>query len=439
MTFFLHVRRNISRNPGRTAGVVLVVALTLGIFLVLSQLGAAIAAGADQAVTSVPNLVSVAPYMTASGQNAANVTSQTVSDARSTPNVLSVQRIFDFPLGVASCSSSASGTGGCIATSAPPGAAYCLGGSVVTAEDTNATMRVYEGVTGAVADVSNVTQGRALTAGDENSHNAVVGREYADEYNLNVGGVVDIAGYNFTIVGIFGGSGCTGVGIIVPYSAGTSAFAASATGASHPGAAEYPDLLYVTVDDYQDVAGVVSHLQGTLGSNFVVQDVAGAERSQFLSGLNTVVLSSELGEYAALAIGAAVMVVLMVLVMSRRTKEIGLLKALGYGNGRILGQVLSESLIIALIGFPLAILLTYIVGPALSSILLSEANSVSISGVTAISGVVTNPYASSVHFAVTPDTVILGAVVTVGFGVAGALYPTVRSVRLRPAEALRRE
>ncbi|MDA4136128.1 MAG: ABC transporter permease [Thaumarchaeota archaeon] len=437
MTFFLHVRRNISRNPGRTAGVVLVVALTLGIFLVLSQLGAAIAAGSDQAVASVPNLVSVAPYTTASGQSAANVTPQTVADVQSTPNVTSVQRVYFFPLGVIGCGPS---TAVCT-TSGPPGGAYCLGGSVVTAEDTKSTIRFYDGVTGATADVSNVTQGRMLNAGDENSTNALVGQEYADLYDLAVGGAVGIGGTNFTIVGIFAGTGCTGVGIIVPYSAGTSAFGASMV-ASHPNAAEYPDLLYVTIDNYQDVAGVVSHLQSALGSNFVVQDVAGTERSQFLSGLNTVVLSSELGEYAALAIGAAVMVVLMTLVMSRRTKEVGLLKALGYGNGRILGQVLSESLIIALIGFPLAILLTYIAGPALSSILLSEASSVSLSNVTEVGGgaaTITNPYASSVHFALTPETVILGAVVTIGFGVVGALYPTIRSVRLRPAEALRRE
>ena len=420
MTFFLHVRRNIGRNPGRTAGVVLVVGLTLGIFLVLSQLGAAIAAGANQAVATVPNLVSIEGYQSAPDQPVqANITSQTVAAAQSTPNVVSVQRILNFPLSQASCLNGPCTRGGSGTSGA---SASCPFGATVTAVDTSSTLRVLGGLAGA-ADV-NVTQGRALNAGDENSTNALVGEGYADENNLGVGGYVDIGGQNFQIVGIFSGSGCNADGIIVPYPAIASFFGVKA-----------PNILYVTVDKYQDVAGVVSHLQSVLGSKYTVQDVSTVEHSQFLGGLSTVIFSSELGEYASLATGAAVMVVLMVFVMSRRVKEVGLLKALGYGNGRILGQLMSESLIIASIGFPLAILLTYLVGPALTAVLLSQTGGVAL--VTVV--VQGNPLASSIHFALTPGTVALGAAVTIGFGVVGALYPAIRAVRLRPAEALRHE
>lgn len=399
---------------------VLVVGLTLGIFLVLSQLGAAIAAGADQAVASVPNLVSVEGYQAGADQPVqANITSQTVTVAQSTPHVVSVQRILNFPLSQASCLNGPCTKGG----SGPSGAsASCPFGAGVTAEDTSSTMRVLGGLAGA-ADV-NVTQGRTLNAGDENGTTALVGQEYANANNLAVGGEVDIGGHNFNIVGIYSGSGCNGDGIIVPYPAIASFFGV-----------KNPNILYVTVDKYQDIAGVVSHLQNALGSKYTVQDVASVEQSQFLGGLSTVIFSSELGEYASLATGAAMMVVLMMFVMSRRVKEIGLLKALGYGNGRILGQLLSESLIIASIGFPLAIFLTYLVGPALTALLLSQTGGVAV-GTGVVRG---NPLASSIHFTLTPETVILGAAVTIGFGVVGALYPAIRAVRLRPAEALRHE
>jgi ABC-type antimicrobial peptide transport system permease subunit len=44
-----------------------------------------------------------------------------------------------------------------------------------------------------------------------------------------------------------------------------------------------------------------------------------------------------------------------------------------------------------------------------------------------------------VSFSITPELLVLGVGVTVVFGVVGALYPILRAVRLRPAEALRHE
>jgi len=59
MTFLLHLRRNITRNQGRTFGLILVVGLTLGIFLILGQVSTSISAYSSEVVASVPNLVTV--------------------------------------------------------------------------------------------------------------------------------------------------------------------------------------------------------------------------------------------------------------------------------------------------------------------------------------------------------------------------------------------
>ena len=320
MTFFLHVRRNIGRNPGRTFGIILVVGLTLGIFLVLAQVGASISASADQAVASVPNLVTVAGAQAGANQPVqANITSGTVATAKFTANVIAVQRLYNFPLDQASC-----GSGPC--TKGSLGSSYsssCPFGPIVDGEDTSSSMKILNGIAGASS--VNVTSGRALDPADENGTNALIGQQFANDNHLSVGDEVNITGHMFKIVGIFSGSGCTADVIIVPYPTLASIFNV-----------QYPNILYVTVNQYQNVAGVVSNLQRQLGNNFSIQDVASVNHQQFQHALSSVIFSSEIGEYAALITGASVMIVVMILVTSRRTKEIGILKALGYSSSRIL-------------------------------------------------------------------------------------------------------
>ena len=109
------------------------------------------------------------------------------------------------------------------------------------------------------------------------------------------------------------------------------------------------------------------------------------------------------------------MVVVMMLVMSRRTKEIGLLKALGYGNGRILSQILIESLIVALLGLPLALFLHLVAGPAIAQSLLGKigvlnplGSNPTGSGDIAKSASGNNPLLQHVQFTLAPEVVILG-------------------------------
>lgn len=427
MTFLLHLRRNIARNQGRTLGLIFVVGLTLGIFLVLGQVSASISAYSGQVVASVPNIITVNSagdfnsggyFRITFGQGSTTGLNNTVTNTISnTANVEAVQRVYTQPLQQPS-SSSNSGSGGFACGSASnPG---------VLAEDTTSTIKLITSDSG--ASVITIAQGRNLIPSDENSTSAVVSQQYANANNLIVGSSIKIDGRLFEIVGIFSQTCYT---IILPYPAAVSAL--GVTDAS---------TIYVYVNQYQNMNSVLSSLQSQLGSSFNIQILANADRNALQSGISSILFGSQFGEYATLASGAIIMVVVMMLVMSRRTKEIGLLKTLGYSNSRILSQILSESLVIALFGLPLALLISLGAGPEIAQSLLGNIGQLNPLGSTP-SGIVRgsggNPLLQHVQFALTPEVLILGLSVTLAFGLAGALYPSVKALLLRPTVALRHE
>jgi putative ABC transport system permease protein len=102
-----------------------------------------------------------------------------------------------------------------------------------------------------------------------------------------------------------------------------------------------------------------------------------------------------------------------------RTQEIGVLKALGFTNQLVLVVVLGESLLIALLGGGIGLLL----------------GSLIVSGVSKASFMQTYfPL-----FEIPPRSLLLGVGFAVGLGLVTGILPAVQAMRLRLAEALRRE
>ncbi len=116
----------------------------------------------------------------------------------------------------------------------------------------------------------------------------------------------------------------------------------------------------------------------------------------------------------SLLVGGIVIMNIMLMVVSERTREIGLRKALGAKRRDIMSQVLTESITLSLCGG--------IVGIAIGSML-----AWAISALTPVPS------------AVKPWSVLLGVVMTAGVGLFFGYYPARRAAMLDPIEALRRE
>ena len=117
-----------------------------------------------------------------------------------------------------------------------------------------------------------------------------------------------------------------------------------------------------------------------------------------------------------MAIGATLGAVnsLYAIVDSRR-RELGTLRAIGFGSGPILVSILCESVLLALPGALLGSGLAWIFFNGLSA----------------------SPLGFSFHLAVTPSIVTLGVEWSLAMGMLGGLFPALRAARLPVTEALR--
>jgi putative ABC transport system permease protein len=105
---------------------------------------------------------------------------------------------------------------------------------------------------------------------------------------------------------------------------------------------------------------------------------------------------------------------IMLMVVSERTREIGLRKALGARRRDIIWQILTESITLSTFGGVVGIVLGFVLAIIISKV---------------------SPLPASVQV----WSVAIGLGITAAVGLFFGLYPAMRAARLDPIEALRKE
>jgi ABC-type antimicrobial peptide transport system permease subunit len=120
----------------------------------------------------------------------------------------------------------------------------------------------------------------------------------------------------------------------------------------------------------------------------------------------------------SLVVGGAGMMNTMVMSVFERTREIGVLRAVGWRRGRVLWMIMRESLALGLLGGAVGIVAGIVVGRLLNT-------------VPEMAGFVQTRFSVGLLVQALGTALVLGAV--------GGVYPAWRASRLRPVEALRYE
>jgi ABC-type antimicrobial peptide transport system permease subunit len=268
-----------------------------------------------------------------------------------------------------------------------------------------------------------ISAGRTLTADDLDHNVAIVGQQYATDKDVGLYDYISLNGTSFQVVGIFTtGTSFGQSAVIIPYETAKVAYGLQGM-----------NTVYVAADTIGNMNTLIDALKAALGSDYDVQAlsaVTSQRANSMQTSIESTISNSQFGAVIALATAAGVMVFVMILVTRERTKEIGILKALGFNNSKITAQFLVESISLGLIGFAVGLAIALVGAPYIIGLFGGSAGELPGQGAGGFG-------AATYQFQLSPELVLVALLITVGMGVLGSLYPIIRALKLKPAEALR--
>ena len=264
-----------------------------------------------------------------------------------------------------------------------------------------------------------------LISGTSDSNQAIVSTQMAAKNHLKVGSTFTAFGKTLTVAGIFKTD--TDIGndtIVVPL-------------ATEQRLGRQPNEVLgavVTADSLTNLAAVTREIRATLGTSADVTSNV-AQANQAMGQLNDAKRTSLESLIASVAAGA--IIVFLIMIVRERKHEVGILKAVGGSNSRIMGQYIAEALTLAVVGATLGLIGGGLAASrATGTILGHSGNPASTDG----------PYgsnsaalatSSSVHAVATASIVLLGLVTAISIALLGSAAASMLISRIHPAEVLR--
>jgi putative ABC transport system permease protein len=304
-----------------------------------------------------------------------------------------------------------------------------VGDAVVSVGDkkTTPTVRVYGGDENyAELNGYNLATGRNLNALDVQSGRNVclIGSDIAQKFFGSnpltpVEKIIRVNNLPYRVVGVLESKGSTfGMSwdkmIITSYNNSRRFFNSNANASFS---------MQVKVSDVKLIDGAIDHAEGILrpirrlsvmeDNNFYI-DKSDSAVAMLMRNLSFITLSAVLIGVITL-VGAAIgLMNIMLVSVTERTKEIGLIKAIGGRQRNVRQQFLFESVLISLIGAGFGVILGVIVGNVFSMVL-------------------------NTGFVIPWGWLIGGIFLCSAVGLLAGLYPSLKASRLNPIEALRYE
>ena len=383
--------RNAFRNGVRTASIVVILGLSIGLALTMLVAQKAVENKIKSVKSSIGNTITIAPAGFTPGSQANNaLSSSQLAKVSALAHVSDVaETLTDRQSTTGSSSSSFGRFGGDSDTSSETttslsspvtlntnGPRFFMGGSSST--DSTATFSLPVSFLGTNQPLSidgssiTLTSGKAIS-GTGDTNDALISGAMASKNNLSVGSTFTAYNATLTVAGIFSTSNQSARGTVVvslPALQRLSGQSGAVTSAT------------ATVDSLDNLASVTTAIKSTLGSSADVtsaQDQADAT----VKPLNSVKTVSSFSLVGAVVAGAIIILLVMVMIVRERKKEIGVVKAIGGSNVRIIGEFMVESLTLAVLGAVVGLLIGVIGGQPGTKMLVSNSTTSSTTTSTA--------------------------------------------------------
>jgi ABC-type antimicrobial peptide transport system permease subunit len=187
-----------------------------------------------------------------------------------------------------------------------------------------------------------IVSGRTFRSSDADSDVALVSSGYANQHSLKTGSKITVAGTTFKVIGVANVPASTGANVYIPLERAQAL----------SGMKGKVTTVYVAANSAANISAVSKEISGLLPKATVTTSSSLA--SQVTGSLSSASsLANKLGRWLAVAVLIAAFLLGGLLTMSavsRRVREFGTLKALGWRTRRVVGQVMGEALATGLIG-----------------------------------------------------------------------------------------
>ncbi|MBA2339887.1 MAG: ABC transporter permease [Pyrinomonadaceae bacterium] len=280
------------------------------------------------------------------------------------------------------------------------------------------------GATANVAEIKNIeiADGRYFTDAENDAATRVcfLGSDIADKLFPSGGAInqeIYVRGIPYRVVGVavekgtvFGQPQDTYINVPLKTYARTFGPLINQRSLYFVGKAKSDDLFADAVEEARTLLRTRRRLPGSEKDNFAIitPDAITGARDRIFGPIFIVAIAVP---GIALVVGGIVIMNIMLVSVTERTKEIGIRKAIGARRGDILKQFLVEAITLSAIGGAVGVLLAWIIGLVISNFFLPTRLSIT--------------------------AIIIAVTVSGGIGVLSGIFPAWKAARLDPIEALR--
>ena len=384
MSFTGLIIKNPFRNRTRAALAIVGIAIGIATIVVLGM----ITGGLQSATTSTLKSGAAEITVTPIGSGGFGAGGGTLNESLAN-DLLNISGVAN-TAGILSASANVTGA----STNSTSGSGFGGGGFTVIGIDSNKLS--LEGI--------DSVNGSVYTNGSANQ--LILGTTAAKNLNKTVGSTINIFGTNFTVTGIYQtGSFMTDGGAFM--SLNTLQNLTSNDG-------KVSDIA-VKATDNANVTTVSQSIKNAY-PNQLTATTAADQANRVNQSLGFVNTASTAISLLAIVIGGIGIINVMIMSVYERTREIGVLKAVGWRSSRILTMILGESIILTLTAAVVGII-------------------VGVVGVEVLLAVIGSSFTAEL----TVNILLRALGIAFLVGLIGGLYPAYRASRLAPTEALRYE
>jgi putative ABC transport system permease protein len=293
-----------------------------------------------------------------------------------------------------------------------------------------------------------IVSGSALN-GNSNTNDAMISKSMASKNNLKVGSTFTAYGTTMNVSGIFtvanDEAGAGTVVVSLPTEQRLSAQSGDVTSA------------LATVNSLDNLDSATTAIKNTLGSSADVTS-AQTEANNTVAPLNSVKTISVYSLVGAVIAGGLITLLTMVMIVRERRREIGVIKAIGASNLKVMTQFASEAITLTILGAVVGIIIGVAAGNPITKLLINNSTNSTTStaaggftrgagfgggtdrfttggrGVGGLRNDITN-----IHAVIGWDIIIYGILAAIVIAIIGSAFVSFFIARIRPAEVMRTE